>query len=176
MKNTTYKIVMASLMAAIVCIMTMIIKIPSPLGGYLNLGDCAVLLCGWMLSPLYGFLAAGLGSALADVFSGYVIYAPMTFVIKGLMAVVAVYAARVLHKKTGVIISGIVAGILAEAVMVIGYFVCEGLFMYGFAASATSIPGNAVQGVAGLVLGVALRGIVAKNSFFRRCNFSGSML
>ena len=39
----------------------MIIKIPSPLKGYLNLGDCVVLLAGWMLPPTYGFLAAGLG-------------------------------------------------------------------------------------------------------------------
>ena len=44
---------------------TFAVRIPSPLKGYLNLGDCAVLLAGWLLSPVYGFLAAGLGSALA---------------------------------------------------------------------------------------------------------------
>ena len=82
---------MASLLAALCCVATMIIKIPSPLKGYLNLGDCVVLLSGWFLSPLYGFLAAGLGSALADVFSGYVTYAPATFVIKGIMALIAYY-------------------------------------------------------------------------------------
>ena len=59
---------MAALLAALTCVATMIIKIPSPLKGYLNLGDCVVLLAGWMLSPTYGFLAAGLGSALAYVF------------------------------------------------------------------------------------------------------------
>ena len=69
--NTTQRIVMAALLAALTCVATMIIKIPSPLKGYLNLGDCVVLLAGWMLSPTYGFLAAGLGSALADTFSGY---------------------------------------------------------------------------------------------------------
>ena len=72
MNTRTKKIVLAALMAALACVATMIIKIPSPLKGYLNLGDCIVLVSGWMLSPTYGFLAAGLGSALADVFSGYV--------------------------------------------------------------------------------------------------------
>ena len=72
MNRKTKKIVMAALMAALACIATMVIKIPSPLKGYINLGDCVVLVAGWMLSPTYGFLAAGLGSALADVFSGYV--------------------------------------------------------------------------------------------------------
>ena len=66
-KNATQKIVIAALLAALTCVATMIIKIPSPLKGYLNLGDCIVLLAGWMLSPVHGFLAAGLGSALADV-------------------------------------------------------------------------------------------------------------
>ena len=39
--------------------------------------------------------------------------------------------------------------------MVAGYFVFEG-FLYGFAPSVVNIPANAVQDVAGLILGVAL--------------------
>ena len=73
MNTKTKKIVMAALIAALACMATMLIKIPSPLKGYINLGDCVVLLAGWILSPIYGFLAAGLGTALADVFSGYAI-------------------------------------------------------------------------------------------------------
>ena len=75
-------------MASMVCVATMIIKIPSPMKGYLNIGDCIVLLCGWLLAPGYGFVAAGLGSALADMLSGYVVYAPATFLIKGSMALI----------------------------------------------------------------------------------------
>ena len=75
--NKTKKIVMAAMFAALCCVATMIIKIPSPLKGYINLGDCVVLLSGWMLSPAYAFLAAGIGSALADLFSGYLVYAPV---------------------------------------------------------------------------------------------------
>ena len=89
MKSKTQKIVLASMLAALCCVATMIIKIPSPLKGYLNLGDCIVLLCGWLLSPAYGFAAAGIGSGLADLLSGYVVYAPATFVIKGVMAIIA---------------------------------------------------------------------------------------
>ena len=80
--NATKRIVVASMLCALTCVATMVIKIPSPLNGYLNLGDCVVLLAGWILSPVYGFLAAGLGSAAADLFSGYVVYAPATFAIK----------------------------------------------------------------------------------------------
>lgn len=160
-KKLTQKIVLAAMLAALTCAATMVIKIPSPLNGYLNLGDCVVLLAGWSLSPLYGFLAAGLGSALADLFSGYAMYAPATFVIKGIMALIAYYGFRLLHKKTGNLLSEIISGAAAEIWMVMGYFVFEG-FLYGFAPSAINIPANSVQGVAGLLLGCVLIKIFEK--------------
>ena len=161
MKTKTQKIVMAALLAALACIATMIIKIPSPLKGYINLGDCIVLLAGWMLLPKYGFLAAGLGSALADLFSGYVIYAPATFVIKGVMAVIAFFGFKLLHSKIGNLPSRIISGIFAEIFMVLGYFVFEG-FLYGFIPSVVNIPANSVQGVAGIIIGTALIKIMEK--------------
>ena len=162
MKTKTQKIVIAALIAALACVATMIIKIPSPLKGYLNLGDCVVLLSGWLLSPLYGFLAAGIGSALADVFSGYALYAPATFVIKGVMSVIAFYSFKVLKDKAGDLPSRIIGGVVAEIVMILGYFVFEG-FLYGFVASIVNIPANAVQGLAGLILGTALIKVFEKN-------------
>ena len=162
MNGKTKNLVMAALLAALVCIATMIIKIPSPLKGYLNLGDCIVLTAGWMLSPVYGFLAAGIGSALADLFAGYVVYAPATFVIKGLMAVCAFYGFRFLHKKCGELSARILGGTAAEILMILGYYVFEG-FMYGFGASAINIPANGVQGIAGLVLGTVLISVLQKS-------------
>lgn len=160
--NTTQRIVMAALLAALTCVATMIIKIPSPLKGYLNLGDCVVLLAGWMLSPTYGFLAAGLGSALADTFSGYVTYVPATFVIKGLMALIAFYGFKLLHSKLGNISSRIISGIVAEVVMVAGYFIFEG-FLYGFGPSLVNIPANVIQGIAGLIIGTILVKVFEKS-------------
>ena len=155
MHSKTTRIVVASLMAALTCVATMIIKIPSPLEGYLNLGDCVVLVAGWMLSPAYGFLAAGLGSALADLLSGYAIYAPATFVIKGLMALVAFAACKLLQKKIGKLAARLIGGVSAEVLMIAGYFVFEGC-MYGFGPSVVNIPANAVQGVAGIIVGLLL--------------------
>ena len=162
MKTKTQKVVLAALLASLVCVATMLIKIPSPLKGYLNLGDCVVLLSGWILSPLYGFLTAGLGSALADIFSGYVIYAPATFVIKGLMALVAYFGYKLLHKRVGSFAARIISGCASEIIMILGYFIFEGP-MYGFMASAVNIPANAVQGVAGLILGIILIKVFEKN-------------
>ena len=158
MKNNTKKLVFASLMAAIACIATMIIKIPTPTKGYVNLGDCAVLLSGFMLGPLYGGLAAGIGSALADAISGYFIYVPATFIIKGVMGVIA----GVMYKKSSNFLTALFAGIIAEAVMVLGYFAFEATVMgYGVAAAA-SILGNVTQGIAGIVISLLLLPLTKK--------------
>ena len=162
MKSNTKKIVMAALMAALACVATMIIKVPSPLKGYLNLGDCVVLTAGWMLSPIYGFLAAGLGSALADLFSGYVVYAPATFLIKGCMALITYFGFRLLHKRISDLPSRIISGTAAEMLMILGYFVFEGC-MYGFGPSVVNIPANAVQGIAGLIIGIILTKVFVKS-------------
>ena len=160
--SRTKKIVMAALMASLVCLATMIIKIPSPMKGYLNLGDCVVLVTGWALSPLYGFLAAGLGSALADVFSGYVMYVPATFAIKGLMALTVHGVSRLFRSRMHAWRIFLISGILAEMLMVFGYYFFEGL-LYGFGAAAVNIPANAVQGVAGIVIGIILINAFEKN-------------
>lgn len=153
--NNTKRIVISALFAALTCVATMIIKIPSPLKGYLNLGDGIVLLCAWLLPGTYAFLAAGLGSALADVLSGYMTYAPATFVIKGLMALLALYSFRLMSKKIKDLPARIISGIFAEILMILGYFLFEGV-LYGFGASVVNIPANGVQGVAGIILSVLL--------------------
>lgn len=155
MNVKTKKIVLSALMMALTCIATMIIKIPSPLKGYLNLGDCIVLTSGWILPPAYGFLAAGLGSALADIFAGYITYAPATFVIKGLMALIAFFGFKLLNKKIGNLVSRIISGVVAEITMILGYFLFEGL-LYGFVPSMVNIPANGVQGAAGIIVGILL--------------------
>ena len=149
------RIVTAALMAALVCVATLIIRIPSPMKGYINLGDGIVLLAGWMLLPQYGFFAAAVGSALADVFAGYVLYAPATFFIKGIMALVAFALARPMQNAKKRIVFQLLGGVLAELVMVFGYFVFEGV-LYGFGASALNLVANLVQAAAGLIVGILL--------------------
>ena len=58
------KLVTAALLAAMTCVATMIIKIPTPTFGYIHPGDGFVLLCGVVLGPLPGALAAGIGNFL----------------------------------------------------------------------------------------------------------------
>ncbi len=149
------RLIMAALFASLTCVATMAIRIPIPAtNGYANLGDAVVLLAAFLLGPLYGGLAAGLGSALADLFAGYAVYAPGTAIIKGLCALVAALLLRRLRDRLKW--AYIPAAIAGEILMVGGYFLYESLILgYGMAALG-SVPANAIQGVVGVVAGVAL--------------------
>ena len=85
----------------------MLVEIPAPTRGYIHLGDTLVYLCGILLGPLTGGISAAIGSTLADLFSGYAVYAPVTFVIKFLDAAIvgAIYLA--LSKKSDTLLVNI---------------------------------------------------------------------
>ena len=153
------KLVLSALMAALVYVATSIIQIPSPVNGYVNLGDCFVLLSGWLLGPWYGAAAAGIGSMLVDLLGVYAHYAPGTLVIKGVDALAAALIFRALGRgKNAMLVSGIVG----EVVMVVGYFGYASLILGKGLAAAASIPGNIVQGIAGVAIGMALAMVLQK--------------
>lgn len=67
---STKKLVLSALFAALACVATMSIRIPTPgTGGYIHPGDAIVILCGVFLDPVSAFLAAGIGSCMADPYS-----------------------------------------------------------------------------------------------------------
>ncbi len=160
MRTRTQRIASAALLAALIFIATRFIQLPLPAVGYVNMGDGLVILAGWMLSPGYGFLAAGIGAALADVLSPFVIYAPVTFAIKGLMAVIVHFVFKTLKQKNRFAV-GVAGGMLAEIVMIVGYLLFEGA-LYGFKTAIVSIPFNAIQGLVGVVVGVVLISVFSK--------------
>lgn len=162
MNDKTKKIVLASMLGALTFIATIIIRVPMPAIGYVNFGDCFVLLCGWILGPIYGAISAGLGSAIADLSAGYVVYAPATFVIKALMAVAAYYIGVKFAKSEKNFVLKPLSAIVAEIIMICGYFVYES-FLGGIAMAAGNILFNSIQGVFGLIAGVVLINIYGKS-------------
>ena len=154
------KIVMTAVLAALTFAATMVIRIPVPVtGGYVHPGDGFVILAGAFVGPVYGFLAAAIGSALADVVGEYLVYAPATFVIKGLAALAAALVFGKWRRMPGLL----AGGLLAAAVVVLGYFLFEGV-LYGFPAAAVAMLPNLVQGLVGVGIAALLnvRGLVTR--------------
>ena len=149
MKNVSVKqLTLAGVLAALVFVLTYLPKVPVPVtGGYIHLGDGAIFLSVLLLGPL-GIPAAAIGSGLSDLIGGYMVYVIPTVIIKGLVA----FVAWKLYRR-GSWVSAVIAFVVAEAIMVLGYFAFEAV-MYGVAAAAAAILPNVVQGIGGIVLGL----------------------
>ena len=170
-KNKTYNMVLTGLFAALCCVATFI-HIPAfATNGYVNLGDCFVIVSGLTLGPLWGAAAGGIGSVITDLLLGYVQYAPATLIIKALMAFFSALIYRTvikaLHADSMKIktLAKIISAVFAEIIMVTGYLLFEGFCLgYGWGAAA-SMPGNLLQAAAGIVISVPACSAVERIKF-----------
>jgi uncharacterized membrane protein len=161
-KNYAVNIALLAVMTALSTIMTLILQIPYPgTGGYFNFGDTMVMLGGLLLGPFGGFFAGGVGSALADLISGFTFYAPITLVAKGFEGMAVGFFS---FKVKGTVrwskwdIVGVFVGALF---MLTGYFVPEAiLFDIPYAIGelvVVNLPQVAIGGAVAIIIGPSIR-------------------
>ena len=155
-KLTSKTIALSGMMAALIFIATYMFKLPMPTG-YVHLGDGFILLSASVLGwP--AVLSAALGSMLADLLAGYSIYMAPTFIIKGAVAAIAVFATAKHRAPLQVLYM-----LAAEAVMVAGYFITDWLILgFGWAAATGALLGNVMQGLSGVAVWVLLLPVVKR--------------
>jgi uncharacterized membrane protein len=158
-------LVVTGLFIALGYVATTVLMIPSPTGGFMNLGDTVVLLGAYLLGPVYGAVAGGVGPALADLLGGYGIYVPATLVIKALMGLTAALLYRALHKKSWALL---VCGAAAETIMIVGYALFDGFLAGSLLAGMAGIPSNLVQAAFGLSASTLLAMALRKSGYVRK--------
>jgi uncharacterized membrane protein len=114
----------AGVMIAVVFVMTRSVQITIGPGGYVHFGDIAIYVASFLLGPIVGLIAAAAGTSLADVSSGYGSFAPGTFVIHGLEGL----AAGLIAWRGG-LRRMIIAVIVGGAIVVVGYFLYQLIFI-----------------------------------------------
>ena len=143
------KLAVHGLFTAIIAMLTLFASVPLPVGSggaYLNAGDAAIYTAAFVLGPVGGAIVSAVGSALADLLHGAAIYAPVTFVVKGLMGLIA----GLIFKR-----SRFLAAPAAGTVMPAGYFAFE-YFMYGMGTALFGLWTNAIQYAFGIIAGTLL--------------------
>ncbi|MFX1300502.1 MAG: ECF transporter S component [Promethearchaeota archaeon] len=171
------RIALFAVLTALTAVLTIIIEIPVPATqGYINLGDVGVLLAGLLLGP-FGGLAGGLGSALADVALGYYLYAPITFVVKGIEGTIVGLIMWTFKLFDRFEVRVVLAVLLGSCIMVFGYYTAE-VVLFGPAAALVEVPGNIFQVVFGSI--VAVSAFLAINKglpyFRQKTSMAGKLL
>jgi uncharacterized membrane protein len=151
-------------MMALVTIGTMVIQIPTPATkGYINVGDSFIFLSSALFGPTMGFVTGGIGSALADLLSGYAYWSPWTFIIKGIEGLIV----GLMYKKYTKEYLKVVSLIIGALWMVLGYYIAGGI-MYGFKTSLVDVPSNLVQGFASIIVGYILIRLISRLELFNK--------
>lgn len=150
----TKNICLQGLMIALVTVSTMVLQVPvSATNGYIHLGDSMILLISLFFGWRYGMVAGGVGSALADVLSGYAHWAPFTLIIKGLMGYLVGKLSHFSPQDPHFLsVRNVFASIIGIIWMIVGYYFGGAALQKSFAVALTSIPENIVQGSAGFVI------------------------
>jgi uncharacterized membrane protein len=179
--NPARKLALNGLFITLVFLATYFTRIPTPLpGGYVNLGDAVIMLAAACLGPAGGLTAGAAGSAIADLAAGAFLFAPVTFLVKGLEGLAVGIIITRKHTaspgasgrqcNTGVpahcrLVLAVAAG---AVIMIAGYFLAEAFILgmfdeaFGLAAAASEFLPNLLQGASSAILGYILVVILSK--------------
>lgn len=129
------------------------LHIPGPSSSYFNLGEVAIYTIALTFGAKAGGIAGGVGSALMDIILGYSIWAPFTFVIKGLEGLlVGKIASQNQEQKFDRKIFAIIVG---GNVMILGYALAKA-FLLSWAVVLPEIGIDFAQMLIGGVLAIPL--------------------
>ena len=156
--NNVLTISIIAIFTALNFVATYWIQIPIPAtGGYINIGDTAVMFTALIFGPIIGGVAGGAGPMLADVFSPYIIYAPATLIIKGLEGFLIGLISNPRRRVGRVSYRDILAVITGGILIPLGYFIYEAFILrFGVAIALVEMPGNFFQFITAAVISILL--------------------
>lgn len=160
MQKNIKRLTVAALGAALIFILTRVFQVPIVNGlGYIHPGDCMIYLFATLLPMPYGIFAASIGASLADITSGFGVYAIPTIIIKAAMAV------WFTNKKPELSIRNLTALFMATIILVLGYYFAE-LIIFGRVVALANSAFTAIQGLANAALFIVLSIILCKTKAY----------
>ena len=153
--TTTQQLTITAIFIALTFLATWLIKVQIPFfaakGGLVHLGNVPMFVAAMVYGRKTGAIAGAFGMALFDLMGGWILWAPFTFVVVGLMG----YTVGLICKKSKMnpVLTNIIAVGVALIIKIVGYYIAEGVIYGNWIAPAASIPGNIVQVVtAGIIV------------------------
>lgn len=147
MRNNNLRYLAAlTLVSSVVLVSTLYLKIPTATG-YIHLGDGVIFAASLVFGPTFGSITGALGSSMADILGAYVIWAPWTFLIKGIAGwLVGKFGYRAGKQRR-------LAGMITGALFIIAGYAAVTAVMYSPAAVAGEILGNILQTASAILIG-----------------------
>lgn len=163
--SKTRDVAFTGLLIALVFVSTRFINVRLPIasnGGLVHLGNVMLFTAAIVFGGKKGAIAGAFGMGIFDILSGWPLWAPFTFVIRGVMGLIVGKAAYA-NGKNGENVTYNVIGILISSVWMIGgYYLTEVILYHNWITPVGSIVGNVAQLGVGLALGIPLSAILKR--------------
>lgn len=163
-ENKTKDLVESGLAIALICVGILFFQVPT-INGFAHLGDSIIFITVLMLGKRRGSLAAALGGFLADLLSGYAIWAIPTFIIKYVMAYIMGTVVEKYHFKSKY--GWIFGAIIGSIWQIFGYAVA-GTILFNFNTALAEIPSNLMQSLSGALIAIVIIFTASKTSLSKR--------
>ncbi|MEA4848262.1 MAG: ECF transporter S component [Clostridiaceae bacterium] len=175
-KNSNYSstglnirdMVQMGLLSALTFVAAWAIHIPYGSGGVIHLGDSMIFLTAVVFGRRYAAVSGALGMTMFDIFSGFSVWAPYTFVIKAIMGLIAGSLADLGGSKGTSTVKNAVGMLAAGIWMIFGYYVAEAMITGNITQPLFSILGNVIQAGAGAVIAFVIIAAIKKSGYFNK--------
>lgn len=169
-KSRTFDLILTAMLIALVFVSTYTLNIKLPIaanGGLVHLGTAMLFIASILFGPKKAALAGAIGMGIFDLVSGWTLWAPFTFVARGLQGYIVGKIAWSNGRKGNSIAFNLVATIVSIPVMLAVYYVCEGILYGSWIAPVASIPGNLVQNAVGIIIALPVAVLLKRISIFK---------
>ena len=137
---------MSGIFSALVFVVTAYLHIPT-YNGYVHCGDGLIFIAACILPMPYSIIVGALGALLADLLTGFAIWAPGSVIIKSLLALLFTCKSKKIITKRNLAML-LPAALISAA----GYYLYEALITGSFIAPLAGIPTSLVQAAASSIV------------------------
>ena len=167
MSEKTKDLTLTGLLIALVTVATMMITIPVPATeGFIHAGDGVIFFIAVFFGRKKGAIAAGLGSALADLLLGYSMWIIPTLIVKSIMGYIVGYIAEK-GTRPHIGVFDLIAVSVGAIWMASGYLVAGSFIKGSLSVALAGLPWDLVQGFGGVALFVPVALAMGKTQLFK---------
>jgi len=168
MRSKTKDLVLSALLISLVFVATEInFRLPISInGGLIHLGNTMLFMSAIVFGKRKGAVAGAFGMGLFDILSGWVAWAPFTFIIRGIMGYIIGYVSNTNDRKGNSTTWNLIGIVISGIIMIAGYYIAEIIITGNYIAPITSIPGNIIQIVFGALFGLPIVKALKKTNMF----------
>ena len=165
-----FDLILTAMLISLVFVATFFITIKLPIaakGGIVHFGTAMLFIAAILFGPKKGAIAGAVGMALFDLISGWTLWAPFTFVARGIQGYIVGQIAWSNNRKGSSIIFNLLAMIVSIPFMLAGYYICELVLFNSWVIPLGSIPGNITQNILGICVAIPVCIVLKKIPLFK---------